>query len=170
MSSRAASLRSAALEIPKLNRSKMSLECLWLSESLQKQCDLRTCSKISYKKPREPPRPFQEAPRPPQEPSRPLQETPKTPPQAASWDGFWRDCGFQFDGFRSQLGRFVGWQARWLASHLTTQPPNQSSKHPTNQPTEPPDNQTTRQPDNQTSRHPYFPRPGGGLAEGNWIR
>ena len=100
--------------------------------------------------PKTPPR----GPKTPQEPPRPPQETPPRPLQEASWDRFWKDCGFQLDGFWSQLGWFVGWSVRWLASHLTTQPPNQSSNHPDNQTTRQPDNQTTRQPDSRTSLHP----------------
>ena len=92
-------------------------------------------------------------PRVPQDLSKRPPRSPKTPPSLLG--PIFHDFEVQLDGFWSKLTDF----------HLPTlwilQPINQPNSQLANQPT------SQR---NHTSRHPYIPRPGGGWAEGNWIR
>ena len=89
-------------------------------------------------------------PRALQDPPRPLQE--------ASWYGFSMIWGSNLMVLIANLRHFR--PPTWWILQLTNQPKKQSTNQPSQQ----------TSPRKHTSRYPYIPRPGGGWAEGNWIR
>ena len=93
-------------------------------------------------------------PRAPQDPSKRPPRSPKTPPRGLLGPIF-DDLGVQLDCLWSKLTDFP--PPTWWILQPINQPNSQLANQPTSQ-------------RNHTSRHPYIPRPGGGWAEGNWIR
>ena len=89
-------------------------------------------------------------PRAPQDPPRPLQE--------ASWYRCSTILGSNLMVLMANLRDFRP-PTLWILQ-LTNQPKKQSTNQPSQQ----------TSPRKHTSRYPYIPRPGGGWAEGNWIR
>ena len=90
-------------------------------------------------------------PRAPQDPHR----IPPRPLQDVSWEHFLTILGSNLVVFRANLNDFR--HPTWWILQPTNKPNSQLANQPTSQ-------------RNHTSRHPYIPRPGGGWAEGNWIR